>query len=194
MAIGSPVTLGQVSDRGPSVFPVGFSSPWKTVIDAGSTNGYANGTPFVTNPCRPDNDPNMLLSGHHALNHQLWEGNTLVTRAFYDATNTVVGGGKFSVWGRFNPNPILNTGAFDTAITVTDYWIRLKNKANNGTRTPPYDMTNDASDGTLKYTSVDVNEDVWDTLGCNEFRFAVESVPTATTGSAALAGLQVKGI
>jgi len=189
MPIGTARAMNQQYDGNP-VYPVGFTGPWVTVIDAGGLDDAAD----LATPFRPDTG--IATTSRHPLTKQIREGNTFITRAFYDALNTVVAGGTFRVFGRFNPNALLNTGVFDTTITVIDAWMSIKNKAGNLTRTPPYDLINDASDGTLKYTTPDIlgGEDVWDTMACNEFRFGTTLAFTSTTGSAALAGLRAKGI
>jgi hypothetical protein len=166
--------------------PVGFNAAWISVIKAGGLDDAAD----LSTPFRPDTG--IATTSRVPVTRSPTDSTSFITRAFYDATNATCAGGTFRVFGRYNPN-ILIAGVFATT-TTPEAWSSLRNKAGNITRTPPYDVTNDASDGTLKYTTVDILEDVWDAQGCNEFRFGTTAAHTCTTGSAALAGLQMKGI
>lgn len=178
MAIGNDKTLNGSYDRGQPSFPASFKGPWQTAIDAGGLDDAADlSTPFVPITQIATTSRHKIAFGDSLFT-------SLVTSAFYDAAATTPAGGTFRIFGRFN----------DRSGGTQEAYRALKNRAGNLTRTPPYDATNDASDGTLKYTTVDQNEDVWDTLGCNEFLFGTTAAHTVATGSAAVAGLSVKGI
>jgi hypothetical protein len=178
MPIGSDRSLTCSYDRGQPTFPTSFKGPWQTVIDAGGLDDAADlSTPF--NPVAQ-----IVSSSRHEIIIADSMFTSLVTSAFYDAAATTPAGGTFRVFGRFN----------DRSGGTQEAFRALKNRAGNLTRTPPFDATNDASDGTLKYTTPDALEDVWDTMGCNEFLFGTTAAHTVASGSAALAGLSVKGI
>ncbi len=178
MAIGDDKALKGSYDLGQPSFPASFKGPWQTAIDAGGLDDTADlSTPF--NPTTQ-----IATTSRHKITIGDSMFTSLVTSAFYDAAATVPGGGTFRVFGRFN----------DRSGGTQEAYRALKNRAGNLTRTPPFDATNDASDGTLKYTTPDALEDVWDTMGCNEFLFGTTAAHTVSTGSAALAGLNVKGI
>jgi hypothetical protein len=178
MPIGSDRTLLSNYDRGNPSFPASFKAPWAIAIDAGGLDDTADlSTPFVP-------VTQIATTSRHKVRIDDYEFTLLVTSAFYDAAATTPAGGTFRVFGRFN----------DGSTATQEAYRALKNRAGNLTRTPPFDATNDSSDGTLKYTTVDLLEDVWDTLGCNEFLIGTTAAHTVATGSAALAGLSVKGI
>lgn len=178
MAIGTDKTLTTNYDRGSPSFPASFKGPWATAIDAGGLDDTADlSTPFVP-------VTQIATTSRHKITLADYAFTSLVTSAFYDAAATTPAGGTFRIFGRFN----------DGSTATQEAYRALKNKAGNLTRTPPFDVTNDSSNGTLKYTTVDQNEDVWDTLGCNEFLIGTTAAHTVATGSAALAGLNVKGI
>jgi hypothetical protein len=178
MPIGTNLNLSSNYDRGGPSFPASFKSAWLTVIDAGGLDDAADlSTPF--NPVTQ-----IVTTSRHKITLDDYEFTSLVTSAFYDHSATTPAGGTFRVFGRFN----------DRTAKTQEQYRALKNRAGNLTRTPPYDATNDATNGTLKVTTPDQNEDVWDTLGCNEFLIGTTAAHTVAAGSAALAGLSVKGI
>ena len=179
MAIGDDKTLNGSYDRGAPSFPASFKGPWQTAIDAGGLDDAADlSTPFVP-------ITQIATTSRHKITFGDSLFNSLLTSAFYDAAATTPAGGTFRVFGRFN----------DRSGGTQEAYRALKNRAGNLTRTPPFDATNDASDGTLKYTTPDQSEDVFDTLGCNEFLIGTTAAHTVGgSGSATLAGLNVKGI
>lgn len=173
MPIGTDINPSVNYDRGIPSFPASFRGPFSTVIDIGGLDDAAD---FST-PFRADNKPDT--TSRHTLKLPAHAGTNLVTRAIYDAAATTPAGGTFIVVGRYANG------------SETSRWMLLRNKAGNVTRTPPYDVTNDASDGTYKVTTPHQTEDIWDTLGCNEFKFGTTAAHTVASGSAALAGLEV---
>ena len=179
MAIGSDKAISGNYDRGHPSFPTSFKGPWQTTIDAGGLDDAADmSTPF--NPTTQ-----VATTSRHKITIENRLFTALVFSAFYDAAATTPAGGTFRVFGRYN----------DGSGGTQEAYRALKNRAGNLTRTPPFDATNDASDGTLKYTTPDQSEDVFDTLGCNEFLIGTTAAHTVGgSGSATLAGLNVKGI
>jgi len=173
MAIGSDVLVGLAYDRGSPTYPASFRGPFVTMIDIGGLDDAAD---FST-PMRADNKPDT--TSRHTLKLATHEGTCLVTRAVYDAACTTPAGGSFIIVGRYV------NGA------QTSKWMLLRNKAGNVSRTPNYDVTNDASDGTYKVTTPHQTEDVWDTLGCNEFKIGTTAAHTVATGTATLGALEV---
>jgi hypothetical protein len=173
MPIGSDVRVDLNYDKGTPTYPASFRGPFATVIDIGGLDDTAD---FST-PMRADNKPDT--TSRHTLKLSNHEGTCLITRAVYDAAATTPAGGTFIVVGRYVNG------------SQASRWMLLRNKAGNVTRTPNYDVTNDASDGTYKVTTPSPTDDVWDTLGCNEFKFGTTAAHTVATGTATLGALEV---
>jgi len=172
MAIGTDKTIATNYDRGNPTFVSTLVGPYVSAIDAGGL-ASADASPISTPTA------SITAESRHIITIEPWQGTNLVFSAYYDAAATLPAGGTYVVFGRY------------VASGVTGAWRRLTNRSGATARSPAFDVTNDASDGTLKYTTPDPNNDVFDRLGNNQILVGIESAHTVGSGSTALAGLMV---
>lgn len=169
MALGTTVNA-RFDTRATLTCPVSASTAWKTIIDAGGVNAADAAT--VTDPAAE-----VTRSTTHIIRRENLAGTTLRLRMAYDDGITSVTSPTVKVFGRCG----------------TDPWQLLKNKAGALNAELTVDLTNDASDGTLNYTTPDVNTHSWDCDGNDEILVAVE-IALAATGTVSTAFIQGKFI
>ena len=155
MALGTDVYLANEVNAQP-VANVTLAAPWQNVIDAG---GVTQDAATVTNPTSQ-----CTKSTSHIFKRRKGQGSFIRARLGYDDGLTGITNPKVKLFGRANS---------------TDAWQLLPNIAGNFQVTMTTAAT-DAEDGTLKYTTPDPEDHMWDCDGNDEFIFAVETALAGT--------------
>lgn len=156
----------QTQAGGTHVVPISGIALWTTVRDAGGLDSADNAT--LTNVAT------QITSGLvYTLDLDRRGGTFVTVRMAYAGTVT--------------QNPVVK--AFGRSSTA-EAWQVLRTKSGSTTATIAVDGTNDATNGTLKYTTPDLDTQLWDTQGC---RFVVFGLQTPQSGgTASTAFLQAK--
>jgi hypothetical protein len=152
------------------VAPVGLIEPWFTAISAGGM--IVQDAATITNPTTQITSPTR----NRFYRSSLGIGTNILVRMGYATALTAITSPVIKLFGRYNS---------------TEAWQLLKNKSLTITTTVTADTTNDVTDGTLKYTTTDFSLTAFDSLGCNEFIFGVQTI-LAGTGTVNTAILQAK--
>lgn len=149
----------------------GIVSKWFTVIDAGGADDQDAAT--ITDPAAE------ITAATRKKITTKGRGNHLALRLVYDDGVSAVTNPSLAVFGR------VETAA------GTELWERLRTLGNSRTVALAVDTTNDASDGTLNYTDVVLEDTVVDLNGCDEILVGVETA-FAATGTVTSAYVQGK--
>lgn len=166
MALGTSLINAPSSPRGEVVRPASILGQWRNVLDAGGPAVQDAAT--ITNPTTQ-----IVNSTTHIINVD--NGATFCAlRLGYDDGLTGITDPVVKVFGR----------------TKTDVWQLLKTRAASLTGTLTTAAT-DVADGTLFYTTPDIETHVWDCFGCEEIIVGVETA-LAGTGTTSNAVVQAK--
>ena len=139
------------------VAPVSVTSKWTQIIEAGGVASIDAAT--ITNPATQITAATRVLHRRGGA-----AGTTIRVRLGYDDALSAITNAIVELWGR----------------TAGQAWQRLRNKAGASSATLTTDTTNDATDGTLKYTDPNQTTHAWDCEGCEEF---LVGVTTALAGT-----------
>lgn len=166
-AIGSNVGVSYNADGGEgTVVQHSALTQWVTVCDAGGPDN-ADASPLVNPDTEIDDSTDHILD--------------LGTRG---GTGVVV---RFAYRGAVSTSPVIKV--FGRTSTSED-WMVLRNRAGDTTATLTVDTTNDSTDGTDKFTSVDLDDHYFDACGC---RYILVGIQTAQSGgTASVSYIQVK--
>lgn len=158
------------------VAPVSLSSEWITAIEAGGMVVQDNATP--TNPLT------QITSGTRNFLKKGAVGTLIVASMAYSSGITLSVSPIVKMFGRYRyPGNIGRVGR----------WMTLPNIASTPaiTTTITVATSTDDNDGAFGYTLV-TTATTWDSLGTNEYIFAVSTIFAVSVGSAATAFLQAK--
>lgn len=150
------------------VSPVSISSPWQLAI-APTATGFSGtaasdagpdglDAATITAPLTDITKDTRRISVRGSKG-----GTNMMVRLGYPTATTISTPCKMAIFGRYR---------FGTT-TEVDVWIRLYSKSGNNYVSFASAAT-DISDGTLKYTAVDPQDNIFDMLGCTEFIFGTE--------------------
>lgn len=153
-----------------SVITVGAKTGWQICTDPPGV-AISDGSP-VTNP------NTQIANSYHHLFRCNQAGSHLIFRLAYDVNFTSI-----------TTEPVINVfGRCSSA----DAWMKLKNRTGSVDMAFDTDLTNDVSDGTYRYTTVDQTINAFDLLGCNEFLVGTTTALAGVNGSPALSFYQFK--
>jgi len=164
----------EIEHNGQVTFPTSASAFW---LDAGMATILDDADAAVN---KPQGFANLATRLFRRPNQQY--GTNLVARMSYEDGAGITTSPIVILYGRKNSD---------------DPWQPLANKADatlaalTAILVATATHAIDHDDGTLRYTTVRNDLNVWDTCGCNEFAFAV-STPVAGSGTVTTASIQVK--
>jgi len=165
MTLGITLINNNVSPRGEIVRPASVFGQWRNVLDAGGP--AVQDAVSITNPTTQ-----IIGATTHIISMD--NGATFIAlRLGYDDGLTGITDPVVKVFGR----------------TKTDAWQVLKTRAGTLTATLTTAAT-DAADGTLFYTTPDIESHVWDCFGCEELIVGIE---TALAGVGTVANSIIQG-
>jgi len=162
----STLAAQSVGSPGQPVSPQSFTGVWQGVITGGRVATQDAAT--ITNP-----ETEITNAASYNLKRG-GRGTFLALRLAYDDGLTSITNPVVKVFGR----------------TSSDAWQLLKTRASALSATLTTAAT-DAQDGTLKYTTPDIETHVWDCFGCEEIIVGVETA-LAGTGTTANSIIQAK--
>lgn len=167
MALGTSISADSQPRHAGSVCPVSLTAPWVTVIDAGGPAVQDAAT--IQNP-----DVSITAATRHIFNRGGWGTNILVRLGYDDGLTTIT-------------NPVIKV----FGKTGSGAWQILPNKAGSATITLTTAAATDVTDGTLLYTSVDMDDQQIDSQGCEQILIGVQTA-LAGTGVVSNSVIQVK--
>lgn len=143
----------------PRVAPVSIMAGYVTAIEAGAS---ADGDPLDAASISSDRVLERSEDGN--------SGTTIVASAVYDAATTAIG---------TQPKVVL-LGRYVDGSATEEAWRVLRNKAGNVEVEITCSITADAEDGLYRRTAPDLTVQAWDTMGCNRFKFAYDTLGVFT--------------
>lgn len=163
MALSSSVNFQIQETDAKLIAAISLTSDWQTMIAA---NDGSDGGPESADAATITNPTTQITKATRRIYlRQGKAGMFLVLRLGYDDALTVTVDPVVAVFGRKNSS---------------GKWERLRNRAGALTGTLATDITNDVTDGTLKYTTVHHDNNMWDVLGCNEILVGVQTALAGT--------------
>jgi len=153
---------------GEQVYAASYHGKLQTVITAGGLT-ILDAAALVNPTTQITNDTRQIVV------YDAQQCQRIAVVARYAAAATTASGVSYRVFGRHNS---------------TDPWIALPNLAGATTGAVTFSVATDASDGTLRVTTPDIVNDVWDRLGRSEILIGLSVIHAADSG-AALASLMV---
>lgn len=153
--------------------PVQIHSGWVTLLKAGQIATADNGGSDVVNP------DTQVDAGNDEILDTRGRATLLLATLGYDDELSGITDPVVQFFGRLK--------------SEGGEWMRLQTIARAISMTMTTDTAKDATDGTLKYTTVDIQNTVIDLMGCDEVIARVVT-PLGGTGATNNAILRVKGI
>lgn len=154
--------------------PVQLNNAWATILAAGQVATEDNGGSDITNP------DTEVDAGNTEVFDMAGRATLLAFALAYDDELTV------------SADPVLQVFGRKKGMDPADPWMRLKTIGGDIDLTLATAAT-DAEDGTLKYTTVDLEDTVVDSMGCDEVAVRVKGA-LAGTGDTENAKVLVKGL
>ena len=163
MVLGAEINLGTKTDS-PDFLqiskPTSINTRWVNVLDANGPATADNAGSRITNP-------GALELGGNPTTHILGKtdtGTVILLRLGYDDGLSGITDMVVQVFGR----------TIDTSGDSQE-WQLLKNNNSVEEVTIKTEEADDITDGILKYTTPDLINNTWDTLGCNDILVAVKT-------------------
>jgi len=170
MALGNNVILDVTIDGNPTT-PARVECPWTDVVTAPETAD--NGGSAITDPTAEITNATSFI-----FTPNIDAGSLFAVRLKYDDGLSSITDAVINVFGRFDSD---------------DDWQRLESLAGIENCTLTTDLTNDVSDGTFNFTSVDQTDNVFHTQGCREFLIGIKTAFDGT-GTKNTSTIQVRFI
>jgi hypothetical protein len=179
MAIGSPITSQLTNGNGRVTYLGSFSGPLQTVIDA-NANGLATADAATVNDPQSQvvTSSNATADYRHILALGKDQGTRIFVTMSYDSAASAAVAPRYKVFGRIDDSS-------------SSPWIQLTNLEGGISNTPTVDVTNDALNGSRRFTTPNFRADVWDTLGMRRILVVTETAHSTTSGSASNGSLLV---